>query len=129
MFSRWPACIQRPWLLTAFMPDALEGPRLILLGAPASGKGRQSELLVSSFELTHISTGAVLREVLTADRVHPLWFGCLITASGKAALSETALAKEISAAIQACVTVPDDATVKALAERLKQATRSFRALG
>jgi hypothetical protein len=73
MFSRWPACIQRPWLLTAFMPDALEGPRLILLGAPASGKGRQSELLVSSFELTHISTGAVLREVLTADRVHPLW--------------------------------------------------------
>ena len=73
MFSRWPACIQRPWLLTAFVPDALEGPRLILLGAPASGKGRQSELLVSSFELTHISTGAVLREVPTADRVHPLW--------------------------------------------------------
>ena len=72
--TRWARCASRPAVRSAralsvrcasrCAPAALAGPRLILLGAPASGKGRQSELLVSTFELTHISTGAVLREVL-----------------------------------------------------------------
>ncbi len=35
--------------------------RIVLLGPPASGKGTQAELLVSSFGIPHVSTGALLR--------------------------------------------------------------------
>ena len=37
-------------------------PNLILIGAPGSGKGTQSEKLISQFSYVHISTGDLLRE-------------------------------------------------------------------
>lgn len=42
------------------------GPRIIIAGAPASGKGTQAELLVASFGVVHISTGDLLREAVKA---------------------------------------------------------------
>lgn len=38
------------------------GPlKLIIAGAPASGKGTQCELIVAKYGLIHISTGDILR--------------------------------------------------------------------
>jgi adenylate kinase len=39
--------------------------RIVLLGAPGSGKGTQSELLVKAYEIPHISTGDLLREAVS----------------------------------------------------------------
>ena len=36
--------------------------RLVLLGAPGSGKGTQAKILAASLGLTHLSTGDILRE-------------------------------------------------------------------
>ena len=38
--------------------------RLILMGAPGSGKGTQAALLVEQFGILHISTGETLREAI-----------------------------------------------------------------
>jgi adenylate kinase len=38
--------------------------RIVLLGAPGSGKGTQSQLLVNAFGIPHISTGDLLREAV-----------------------------------------------------------------
>jgi adenylate kinase len=38
--------------------------RIVLLGAPGSGKGTQSELLVDAYGVPHISTGDLLREAV-----------------------------------------------------------------
>lgn len=38
--------------------------RLILIGPPGSGKGTQAKLLVDRFNLTHVSTGNLLREAV-----------------------------------------------------------------
>ena len=40
--------------------------RIVLLGAPGSGKGTQGEKIVDSFGVTHISTGDVLRAEVAA---------------------------------------------------------------
>ena len=40
--------------------------RIVLLGAPGSGKGTQAALLVQHLGLPHISTGAVLRSAVAA---------------------------------------------------------------
>lgn len=37
-------------------------PKIIIAGAPASGKGTQCELIVKRFNVVHISTGDLLRE-------------------------------------------------------------------
>jgi adenylate kinase len=39
--------------------------QIVLLGAPGSGKGTQSELLVKSYGVPHISTGDLLREAVS----------------------------------------------------------------
>jgi adenylate kinase len=39
--------------------------RIVLLGAPGSGKGTQSELLVKAYGIPHISTGDLLREAVS----------------------------------------------------------------
>jgi adenylate kinase len=38
--------------------------RIVLLGAPGSGKGTQSEMLVKAYGVPHISTGDLLREAV-----------------------------------------------------------------
>jgi len=40
--------------------------RIVLLGAPGSGKGTQAALLVEQLKLPHISTGALLRSAVEA---------------------------------------------------------------
>src|SRR5260370_4574993 len=40
--------------------------RIVLLGAPGSGKGTQAELLVKSYGVTVISTGDLLRQAVAA---------------------------------------------------------------
>ena len=40
---------------------------LVIFGAPGSGKGTQSELLIKEFGLFHISTGEVLRDHIARD--------------------------------------------------------------
>ena len=39
--------------------------RIILLGAPGSGKGTQAEKLMENYNLPQISTGILLREAIT----------------------------------------------------------------
>jgi adenylate kinase len=41
-------------------------PKIIICGAPASGKGTQCELLKDKYGVVHISTGDVLREAVSA---------------------------------------------------------------
>jgi adenylate kinase len=40
--------------------------RIVLLGAPGSGKGTQSQLLVKSYGVPQVSTGDLLREAVAA---------------------------------------------------------------
>ena len=40
--------------------------RIVLLGAPGSGKGTQAALLVQELNLPHISTGELLRSAVKA---------------------------------------------------------------
>merc|ERR1712087_400319 len=42
------------------------GPKVIICGAPASGKGTQCELLKETFNLVHLSTGDMLRAAVAA---------------------------------------------------------------
>ncbi len=41
--------------------------KIVLIGAPASGKGTQSELLSKEYGLVHISTGDLFREILSGN--------------------------------------------------------------
>ncbi|MDE1923334.1 MAG: nucleoside monophosphate kinase, partial [Gammaproteobacteria bacterium] len=41
--------------------------RIVLLGAPGSGKGTQSQLLVKAYGVPQISTGDLLREAVAKD--------------------------------------------------------------
>lgn len=41
--------------------------QLIIFGPPGVGKGTQAELLAKKLELDHISTGAILREAVSAE--------------------------------------------------------------
>lgn len=73
------------------------GLRVVLLGPPASGKGKQADLILQHFKLAHISPGVVLREASQAD---------------------TPLGNEIKAAIKARTTVPDHLTVQVLKNKI-----------
>ncbi|KAJ1476287.1 adenylate kinase-domain-containing protein, partial [Baffinella frigidus] len=49
--------------MSAFGGESAAGPKKIIIsGAPASGKGTQCEFLVQKFGVVHISTGDALRE-------------------------------------------------------------------
>ena len=37
--------------------------KLVLIGAPAAGKGTQADLIVSKYHIPHISTGDILRDI------------------------------------------------------------------
>ena len=41
--------------------------RIVLLGAPGSGKGTQAKLLVDRYAIPQVSTGDLLREAVAAD--------------------------------------------------------------
>lgn len=74
--------------------------RIVLLGAPGSGKGTQAALLVEELKLPHISTGALLRSAVKA--------GTKLGIKAKAVLDRGEL-------------VSDDIMLGLLEERLSQA--------
>ena len=75
-------------------------PRIILLGPPASCKGKMSELILETYRLEHIHSGLALREASQAD---------------------TVLGKEIQAAVKARTTVSDHLTVEAIKNKVTSA--------
>jgi len=77
--------------------NGASGLRIVLLGPPASGKGKQADLILQHFKLAHISPGVVLREASQAD---------------------TTLGSEIKAAIKQRTTVPDHLTVQVLKNKI-----------
>jgi adenylate kinase len=80
--------------------------RIVLLGAPGSGKGTQSQLLVKAFCVPQISTGDLLREAVSKS---------------------TELGVRAKAAMDAGKLVDDDTVLGMIRERLRQpdATRGF----
>lgn len=74
--------------------------RIVLLGAPASGKGTQAAFLESRFGIPKISTGDMLRAARNAG---------------------TALGKEAERYMSAGQLVPDEVVIGLVAERLKEA--------
>lgn len=72
---------------------------LILAGAPGSGKGTQSDLIVKKFNLTHLSTGDLLRNEVKND---------------------TELGKIANQYISNGQLVPDELIINILKERLKE---------
>jgi adenylate kinase len=73
--------------------------RIVLLGAPGSGKGTQAALLVQNLDLPHISTGEVLRS---------------------AAESGTVLGQKAKVVMDRGELVPDDIMLGLMEERLSQ---------
>ena len=46
--------------------EAVDGPRVVMLGPPGSGKGTHARLLAERFNIPHLSTGALLRREMAA---------------------------------------------------------------
>ncbi len=72
---------------------------IVLLGAPGSGKGTQSKLLVEHFEIPQISTGDLLRA---------------------AAKSQTPLGEKAKSIMQTGQLMPDDVVLDIIKQRLKE---------
>ena len=72
--------------------------RIVLLGAPGSGKGTQAKLLAEKYRIPHISTGDLLRANLAAG---------------------TPLGLQAKAAMDAGQLVSDDLVLAIIRERLK----------
>lgn len=73
--------------------------KLIIMGAPGSGKGTQAALICKAHDLPHISTGDILRKNI---------------ADG------TALGKQAKAYMDAGKLVPDDLVIALLKDRIEQ---------
>jgi adenylate kinase len=71
--------------------------RIVLLGAPGSGKGTQAKLLVEKYKISHIATGDLLRAAVAAG---------------------TELGRRAKAAMDAGQLVPDDVMLGVIQERL-----------
>jgi adenylate kinase len=85
--------------LEAFAPDLIPvPPRIILAGAPASGKGLLCEQLVEKYGIRHLSTGDLIRQAVQRG-----------SDSGMAA----------NAHLQQGVPVPDETLVQIVAETLE----------
>ena len=79
------------------MAEATEAPKIIIAGAPASGKGTQCEMIKERYGVVHLSTGDILR----------------------AAVKEgTDLGKQAQGFMDAGKLVPDDVIIGVIAERL-----------
>ena len=74
-------------------------PKIIIAGAPGSGKGTQCEFIVSTYGVVHISTGDILREQVKAG---------------------TDLGKQAQACMSAGQLVPDALVIAIVAEKLQQ---------
>jgi adenylate kinase len=72
---------------------------IILIGPPGVGKGTQSNNIVSTYEIPHISTGDILRQAIR---------------------DESELGKQAAAYINDGQLVPDDVIVGVVVERLQQ---------
>ena len=49
--------------------------RLIILGAPGSGKGSQCKWIKEDYDVPHISTGDILRKNI-AEETKSIWMTC-----------------------------------------------------
>jgi len=72
--------------------------RLILLGPPGAGKGTQAHIISEEFNIPHISTGDLLREVVKKD---------------------TPIAGEVKSFMREGKLVPDEIVIKILIDELK----------
>lgn len=52
------------------LTEQSKGPQIVLMGAPSSGKGTQSERIVQQYNVVHLSTGDMLREAVKRDAEH-----------------------------------------------------------
>ena len=73
--------------------------KIVLLGAPGSGKGTQAKRITEKYGVPHISTGDIFRENIK---------------------NQTELGKKVSAIINEGKLCPDDLTCALVADRLKQ---------
>lgn len=71
--------------------------KIVLIGAPASGKGTQARLLSEKYGLVHISTGDIFREILKGD---------------------SPLKDEVERYMNNGLLVPDELTIKLVLNRL-----------
>lgn len=80
--------------------------RIVLLGAPGSGKGTQAKMLVEKFGIVQISTGDLLRAAVTAN---------------------TELGKQAKEIMEAGQLVPDEIVLGMIREKLAESavTRGF----
>jgi adenylate kinase len=74
-------------------------PKIIIAGAPASGKGTQCELLIEKYGVVHLSTGDMLRAAVAA---------------------ETEVGLEAKELMEAGELVPDELITKVIVDRLSQ---------
>ncbi len=74
--------------------------RIVLLGAPGSGKGTQAKMLMAEWNVPHISTGDMLREAVTAG---------------------TRFGQKAKTIMEAGQLVSDDIMLGIISERLEQA--------
>lgn len=73
--------------------------KLVMVGAPLSGKGSISDLIAKDYNIVHISTGDIFRELVTKD---------------------TPLALKVKEYMDKAVLVPDEITCQVVTERLKE---------
>lgn len=73
--------------------------RIVLLGAPGSGKGTQATILTEKFQVPHISTGVLLRQAVQ---------------------DQTELGQKAAAIMDRGELVPDDLMLALIKERLSQ---------
>ena len=73
--------------------------KLVMVGAPLSGKGSISELITKDYNIVHISTGDIFRDLVTKD---------------------TPLALKVKEYMDKSILVPDEITCQVVTERLKQ---------
>lgn len=73
--------------------------RIIISGAPASGKGTQCELIATKFGVVHLSTGEILRSAMRQN---------------------TPLGQEVRVYMDHNRLVPDDIMIRLVSERLQQ---------
>lgn len=85
---------------TDFSPEATKAPiNLLIAGAPAAGKGTQSEILRDKYRVVHISTGELLRAAVEA---------------------KSELGLKVKHYMENALLVPDDLIIDVVCERLNQ---------